>query len=147
MTANDDQVYIDAGWDVRLDAEIKKYPDGVFCMWFNDKWESENFCTFPILSRRWVETLGYLQFPFFEHFFADAWLWMLAKAVGREHYIEDMVVEHRHWKTGKSEKDATYEMHATSEEDSRQARDRAVIDKFERYFLADVEALKAIMKQ
>ncbi len=147
LTANDDQVYIDKGWDTRLDTEIEKYPDGIFCMWFNDKWESENFCTFPILSRRWVETLGYLQFPFFEHFFADAWLWMLAKAVGREHYIEDVVVEHRHWKTGKSEKDATYDMHATSEDDSRHARDRAVIDKFERYFLADVEALKSIMKE
>lgn len=148
MTANDDQVYIDKGWDARLDREIAGFPDGIFCMWFNDGWEAENFCTFPILSRRWVETLGYLQFPFFEHFFADAWIWMLAKAVGRDHYISDVLVEHRHWKTGKSEMDTTYERHATDEaapEDSRHVRDRAVIDKFERYFLADVEALKAAM--
>ena len=118
-------------------------------MWFNDGWEAGNFCTFPILSRRWVEILGYLQFPFFEHFFADAWIWMLAKAVGRDHYIDDVQVEHRHWKTGKSDMDATYQRHATdhdnSPEDSRHARDRAVIDKFERYFLADVEALKGAM--
>ncbi len=145
MTSNDDQVFIDSGWDDRLDLEIAKYPDGIYCMWFNDNWESENFCTFPVLSRRWIETLGYLQFPFFEHFFADAWIWMLAKALGRDHYISDLTVEHRHWKTGKSAKDATYEKHLTTEGDSRHARDRAVIDKFERYFIADVEALKNVM--
>jgi hypothetical protein len=70
---------------------------------------------------------------------------MLAKAVGRDHYIADVVVEHRHWKTGKAEKDSTYEKHLTTEDDSRHARDRAVIDKFERYFHADVEALKNAM--
>ena len=149
MTANDDQVYIDKGWDSRLDLEIAEFPDGIFCMWFNDGWEAGNFCTFPVLSRTWIETLGYLQFPFFEHYFADAWIWMLAKAVGRDHYIDDVLVEHRHWKTGKSDMDATYERHATgpenSPEDFRHARDRAVIDKFERYFLADVGALKSAM--
>jgi hypothetical protein len=32
MTSNDDQVFIDKGWDDRLDLEIAKYPDGIFCM-------------------------------------------------------------------------------------------------------------------
>ena len=145
LISNDDQVFIDHGWDARLDKEIINFPDNIYCIWFNDKWESQNFCTFPILSRKWIETLGYLQFPFFEHFFTDAWIWMLAKAIGRDHYIDDIVIEHRHWKTGKSEKDATYTKHLTTEGKSRHARDRSVIDKFERYFHADVEALKKAM--
>jgi GT2 family glycosyltransferase len=146
LTANDDQVYIDKGWDIRIDTEAAARPDGVYCLWFNDGWESHNFCTFPIVSRRWVETLGYLQFPFFEHFFADAWIWMLAKSVGRAVYIPDVLVEHRHWKTEKAERDETYERHATKEGDSRHARDRAVIDRFERYFHADVEALQRVIE-
>ena len=145
LTSNDDQIFITYGWDTRLDDEITKFPDNIFCLWFNDKWESENFCTFPILSRKWIETLGYLQFPFFEHFFTDAWIWMLAKTIGRDHYIDDITVEHRHWKTGKSKKDLTYERHQTTEERSKHTRDRSVIDKFERYFLVDVEALKSVM--
>jgi len=145
MTSNDDQVFIDQGWDARLDKEIEKYQDDIFCMWFNDNWESQNFCTFPIISRKWVETLGYFQFPFFEHYFVDAWIWMLAKAIGRENYIDDIIVEHRHWKTGKSQKDATYNLHLSNEKGSKYARDRSVIDKFERYFHADVEALKNVM--
>ena len=145
MVSNDDQVFIDHGWDTRLDREIIKFPDKIFCIWFNDKWESQNFCTFPIISRKWIETLGYLQFPFFEHFYTDAWIWMLAKAIRRDHYIDDIIIEHRHWKTGKSKKDATYRKHLTTESKSKQARDRSVIDKFERYFHADVEALKKVM--
>ena len=146
LISNDDQVFVDQGWDSRLDEEIIKFPDNIFCIWFNDKWESQNFCTFPIVSRKWIETLGYLQFPFFEHFFTDAWIWMLAKAIGRDHYIDDLSIEHRHWKTGKSEKDATYKKHLTTEGKSRYARDRSIIDKFERYFHADIEALQSAME-
>ena len=147
LTSNDDQVFIDHDWDLRLDSEIAKFPDNIFCIWFNDNWESKKFCTFPIVSRKWIETLGYLQFPFFEHFFTDAWTWMLAKSVGRDHYIDDLIIEHRHWKNGKSKKDLTYEKHLTTEGESRHARDRSIIDKFERYFHADVEALKNVMQE
>ena len=142
MYTSDDQVYIDHGWDSRLDKEVAKYPDRIFCIWFNDGWESEKFCTFPIVSRQWIETLGYFLFPFFEHFFTDTWIWMLAKSVDRAIYIPDVLIEHRHWKIGKSEKDETYERNATFNGDSRHARDWAVIDQFECYFLADVKLLQ-----
>ena len=145
MYCSDDQVYISADWDLRLDQEVAKYADNIYCMWFNDGWESKNFCTFPIVSRKWFETLGYFFFPFFEHFFTDTWIWMLAKSVDRAIYIPEILVEHRHWKIGKSEKDETYERNATKENDSRHARDRALINKFERYFLADVDLLKRAM--
>ena len=71
---------------------------------------------------------------------------MLAKSVDRAIYIPDVLIEHRHWKIGKSEKDQTYERNATSNGDSRHARDRAVIDQFERYFLADVKLLQASIR-
>ena len=147
MYSSDDQVYIGDDWDLRLDQEISQYADNIYCMWFNDGWESKNFCTFPIVSRQWVETLGYFFFPFFEHFFTDTWIWMLAKSIDRAIYIPEILVEHRHWKIGKSEKDETYERNATKENDSRHARDRALINKFERYFLADVDLLKSTILQ
>ena len=70
---------------------------------------------------------------------------MLAKSVDRAIYIPEVLAEHRHWKNGKSDKDKTYERNATSRGDSRHARDRALIDKFERYFLADVKLLQEAM--
>jgi len=146
VTATDDQFFLSEGWDTRLDAEIDKLPDDIYCLWFNDNWESQNFCTAPILSRTWVETLGYMFSPLFEHFFSDAWIWMLAKTLDRAVYIEDMTVEHRHWKTGKVAKDETYEANESKPGDSRYARDREVIDRFERYFHVDVELLRGLMK-
>lgn len=145
LTATDDQYFLSEGWDDRLDLETAKIPDGLYCMWFNDNWESQNFCTAPILSRVWVETLGYMFLPLFEHFFADAWIWMLAKSIDRAVYIPDVTLEHRHWKTGKADKDKTYEDNENKPGDSRYARDRGIIDQFERYFLADVELLQKAM--
>ena len=147
MVGNDDQVYIDRGWDERLDIEAAKFPDGVFCIWFNDGWESENFCTFPILGRGWYNALGHLQSPIFEHFHTDSWIWMLAKSIDRAHYISDVHVEHRHWKAGHGEIDDTYERNMIEDPalGTRQQRDRKVIDQFERYFMADLEALHAAM--
>ena len=59
---------------------------------------------------------------------------------------KDVIVEHRHWKTGKSQKDATYDRHTKDGKSLRYANDRAVINKFERYFHADVLALKNVMR-
>lgn len=147
LVSNDDQVYVEAGWDVRLDEEANRFADGIYCMWFNDGWESENFCTFPILGRGWYEALGYLQSPLFEHFHTDSWIWMLAKSIDRAHYVKDVHVEHRHWKTGHGEMDDTYRRNMKEHPvmGTRQQRDRQVIDQFERYFMSDLEALKAAM--
>ena len=71
---------------------------------------------------------------------------MLAKCVDRAIYIPEVLVEHRHWKTGKVAKDETYRQNETKLDDSRYIRDREVIDRFERYFLADVELLQNSMK-
>ena len=57
-----------------------------------------------------------------------------------------MTVEHRHCKTGKVAKDETYKLNENTPGDSRYARDRKVIDQFERYFLADVALLQNAMK-
>ena len=43
LYTSDDQVYIDPAWDIRLDEEVEKYPDEIYCMWFNDAWESQKF--------------------------------------------------------------------------------------------------------
>ena len=124
---------------------LEKYPDEIYCMWFNDAWESQKFCTFPIVSKRWVKELGYFMFPFFQHFFIDTWVWMLAKSVDRAIYISDILVEHRHWKTGKAEKDETYNRNMTTATNSKHARDREIMDKFERYFVADVGLLEGLI--
>jgi glycosyl transferase/beta-hydroxylase protein BlmF len=125
VMANDDQVYVDAGWDARLDAEVDAYPDGIFCMWFNDGINGGCHCAFPIVSRVWCETLGYFTPGIFEFLYNDTWVMDIAARVGRTHYIPDVLVEHRHFTAGKSEFDDTYRRHRTGASDGRAARDGA----------------------
>ena len=94
IMSNDDQVYTDFGWDTRLDQETAKFPDGIFLFWFSDGIESDRWCCFPIVGRRWIERLNYYAPTMFEHFFVDTWLWDVALRVGRAHYIADVNVDH-----------------------------------------------------
>ncbi len=142
LITNAAQVYIDPGWDLRLDTETAKYPDGIYCMWFNDDRYGEKICTFPIVSRKWVDTLGYLVSPLFEHFNGDLWIWQIASMIQRIHYIPDVLVEHRHHETGKSEADETTMRNLKG---GRPDRDRAMFVRFERYRILDASVLRDVM--
>ena len=139
MIANDDQVFRDRGWDLRIDEESGRFPDGIFCMWFNDGRYGGKLCTFPILGRRWVDTFGYIEPPLFEHFNCDLWTWQIAQMIGRTHYIGDILVEHLHPDTGKAAADTTTAHNLAG---GRPERDRAMFVRFERYRILDAERLK-----
>ena len=87
IMAADDQIYNTVGWDTRLDEEVQKYPDRIFCMWFNEGHWGEKLCTFPIVSRHWYATLGYFTTGIFECLYDDLWITDLAHRVDRLHYI------------------------------------------------------------
>jgi hypothetical protein len=94
MMSNDDQLYTTFGWDERIDREADKFPDGIFLFWFADGLESDRWCCFPIVGRRWIECLDYYAPTMFEHFFVDTWLWDIALRIGRAHYLSNIKVEH-----------------------------------------------------
>jgi hypothetical protein len=129
MMANDDQVYIHSGWDLRLDEEIDRFPDEIYCLWFNDGINAGNHCAFPIISRLWYETLKYFTPGIFEFIANDTWIMDVANRAGRLHYIDDVTVEHRHFTAGKAEFDETYQRHRSGVNKDRIARD---LDLFER---------------
>jgi glycosyl transferase/beta-hydroxylase protein BlmF len=108
IMANDDQVYGHPGWDVRLDEEIRKFPDEIYCIWFNDGINGDRHCAFPIVSRRWYQTVGYFTPGVFEFLFNDTWIMAVAQLLGRVHYVEDVTIEHLHHSVGKSPLDTTY---------------------------------------
>ena len=139
VITNDDQIFVDNNWDVRIDEEAAKFPDDIYCMWFNDGRYQEKICTFPILSRKWVDTLGYIEPFLFEHFNCDLWTWQIGQMIDRLHYIPDILVEHLHPDTGKAEADETTERNLKG---GRPDRDRAVFAKFERYRVLDASLLK-----
>jgi len=105
---NDDIRYRTKGWDDVIDAETAKFPDDIYCMWFNDELHRGKMCTFPIISRKWYETLGYAFSPgIFNFFYNDTWTHDIGKRIEREHYVGSVINEHLHWTTKKSEADDT----------------------------------------
>lgn len=108
VMAADDQIYNTAGWDDRLLTETLRFPDKIFCMWFNEGHWGEKLCTFPIVSRKWCLGLGYFTTGLFECLYDDLWIMDLAQRLDRLHYIPDVLTEHFHWSYGKSDIDATY---------------------------------------
>lgn len=113
LMANDDQVYVTPLWDVRLNQEIAKFPDDIYCIYFDDGiWSAGNHCAFPIVSKKWVDALGYFTPGVFLFFYNDTWIFDIAKRIGRAHFIRDILVEHLHPLRGASFGDSMHGRHA-----------------------------------
>lgn len=106
--ANDDQVYVDFGWDVRLEKEAEKFPDQIYCFCFNVGHQASSEGAFPIVSRRWVDALGYFTPGIFQFAANDMWIMDIAKSIDRFYYFSDVLVEHLHCVYKKSRYDKTY---------------------------------------
>jgi glycosyl transferase/beta-hydroxylase protein BlmF len=107
IMGNDDVVYHTHGWDTHLIEHLDQYPDDIYCAWFNDKINGENHCAFPIVSRKWYNTLGYFTPGIFKFGYNDTWVYDIAKMIDRTKYIDEVVAEHRHFTTGKMAPDET----------------------------------------
>lgn len=109
MPANDDQIYRTEGWDVLIRDRVAKFKDEIYMAWVNDgSPKAAVRCAFPIMSRKWVETVGYFMPEGFHFLYRDTWIHDIAKQIGRELYIPEVFIEHMHFCFGKSEKDDTY---------------------------------------
>lgn len=108
VMANDDEVWITKGWDRRLNEEADKFPDDIYCIYFDDGSNRYRNCSFPMVSRKWYDTLGYFTPGIFEFAANDIWIENIARIINRLHYVSDVLIEHRHFLFNKSKMDETY---------------------------------------
>lgn len=141
--ANDDQVYRTNGWDSRIVEETQKFPDQIYCMWTQDGINGSGHCAFPIVSRKWYETLGYFSPGIFEFLYNDTWIMDIGRRVGRLHYIEDVVLEHLHFTAEKSEMDDTY---ARSRRDGQVDRDRKKFEETQNMREEHADKIRKVME-
>jgi hypothetical protein len=122
VLVNDDIIVRTRGWDRRLREVHAHYPDGVYMAYPNDLYKGRRLCAFPILSRRTCELLGE-PFPrayrgaFIDYHLLD--IFKRLEHVGQQRliYLEDVVFEHMHFRTGKSEYDETYRSRGRFDDD------------------------------
>lgn len=122
LMANDDQVYVDHGWDLRLDHGmaqlVSEHPDGVCCLYFEAGQYPEGAADFPVLSRAWYRALGYFTPEIFQQWEVETWIFDLARRIGRLVAVPGVFVEHRHYQEYKAPFDATYQRHRVTREKS-----------------------------
>lgn len=103
---NDDFVYKTDGWDTKLIEEIEKHGSPGIAFG-NDLLQGRNLPTTSIISGEIVRAIGYLQNPALTHLFGDN-VW---KVIGKQcqclHYRNDVIIEHRHFVSGKTKPDTT----------------------------------------
>ncbi|WP_146097910.1 MULTISPECIES: hypothetical protein [Xanthomonas] len=143
MMANDDQMYIDYGWDFHLDKCYGEREDEVFALFFEDGQYPPDGGDFPIVSRRWYETLGYFTPGIFEFWYNEAWIFDVANRLQRIIRISGVLVDHLHYSEYKSVLDDTYKRHRLNYE--RVNRDSELYNRTADDRQAAADKLRALM--
>ncbi len=145
IMGNDDLIYRTKNWDKILDRELKQYPDEIYCAYMNDMINGPKHCAFPIVSKKWYETLGYFTPGIFHFGYNDTWVFDIANKIGRAHYINNIVADHVHGPSGKAPMDDTYARNRTQEAGNLFQKDKVIFDNTEIERQEDANKLKAVM--
>lgn len=151
MMANDDLVFKTPSWDkIIIDTIIsdgRAAEDGIFVAWADDGAPSPNKrCAFPIIHRRWYETLGYFTPECFNFLWHDTWIHNIGKTLDRCIHIPDVLIEHRHFSFKKAAFDKTYERHRVGAEASKKrVADRDMFARTTKKRIDDADILRAVM--
>ena len=113
VLANDDVVIQTRGWYRKLREMHAAMQDGVYLAYPNDLFKGRDLSAFPILSRRVCQLLG-RPFPreyrgaFIDYHLLDIFRRLARRGHPRLIYLEDVVFEHLHYRTGKGDFDEIY---------------------------------------
>jgi len=97
-----DDFNCEPNWDEKLSKELEGKED--FIVKTQDGLQ-EWIITLPIMDRKYYERFGYVYYPKYQHLFSDTEMTSVADLTGRK-ITSQLFFEHRHYSTGKSEKDA-----------------------------------------
>ena len=113
MLINDDMIIRTKNWDEYIMNLHNIFNDRIYLAYGNDLMKKSNLCTFPIISRKFCNLIKY-PFPIeYKGAFIDTHLFDIfqrIKKLGSDRilYEERLIVEHMHYRLGKSTKDSTY---------------------------------------
>ena len=113
ILGNDDVVIQTRGWDRKLRELHASMQDQVYLAYPNDLFKGRRLCSFPILSRRTCELLAD-PFPrayvgaFIDQHLLDVFKRLEWRGHPRIVYLEDVIFEHMHFRTGKGDFDQIY---------------------------------------
>jgi hypothetical protein len=97
----DDHVPLTDGWDARLCAALGQTGGGfAYCNNGHQIGGQRNLPEMCVISANVLEALGWVCEPDLAHYFVDNVWRDLGEQAGCLHYLDDVIVEHRHWSFG-----------------------------------------------
>lgn len=92
-------------WDL---AVVEPLRNSLGVSYGNDLLQGENLPTAVFMNKEITDKLGYFCPPEQIHLYLDDYWKALGKRLGSFHYLPDVIIEHEHFTSGKSEIDALY---------------------------------------
>jgi len=102
----DDHLIQTYGWDEKLISCIDGMKYGM--SYGNDLVRGEELPTAILMNSNIIKKLGYMCPPTLVHLYLDNFWLTLGQTLGTIRYCPDVIIEHMHFTTGKSEIDQTY---------------------------------------
>jgi len=98
ICASDDMVPKVYNWDQRIvEAMQDHFPSLDGCVHFNDGNTNGDLITFSILGRKLYEYFGYIYHPDYKSLYCDDEFTQVVKAMGKEKYIDNVIITHEHY--------------------------------------------------
>tara|TARA_Y100001938_G_C8082580_1_gene430054 strand:- start:762 stop:1472 length:711 start_codon:yes stop_codon:yes gene_type:complete len=98
ICASDDMVPKAYSWDQRIvEAMQDHFPSLDGCVHFNDGNTNGDLITFSILGRKLYEYFGYIYHPDYKSLYCDDEFTQVVKAMGKEKYIDNVIITHEHY--------------------------------------------------
>ena len=113
MLCGDDVSFKTKGWNKRIE---KAFPEDRIAMVSFDDGRPSIGHPHPVVSREWVDTVGYFLWPEFNHWFVDIWIEDIADLIDRKIYLPDVLIDHVTFKDNKGGRyDEIYQRARTGE--------------------------------
>lgn len=127
------------GWDQAVIEAFEERGPGL--VYTRDGLQDERLPTAPFWSASIIKALGFFFPPNQVHLYADDFWLAMARAIGRCHYLPNVLIEHMNPAAGKATQDAV-----NHENDSWYEHDREAYFAYLREgFAADIERVKAVL--
>jgi len=99
MLLNDDMIFRTKNWDLMVEEEFARFPDGVALIYGNDLYYGKGMASFPILSRVACKMMGRICPSEFKRHYIDVNLFDIFSKLSvlghnRLIYMQDLVFEH-----------------------------------------------------
>ena len=109
LLASDDMIPEKEGYDIEIIEQMtRNYPDLDGVIWFSDGYQKEKLNTLVVVGKRFYDRFGYIYQPDYVSFYCDNEFMNVAFILGKQTYVDNVIIRHEHPDNTKDNIDMTY---------------------------------------